>query len=48
MQCPTGYSGETVTDVVNIGIGGSDLVSSNVLLYTGLIHANVVMYRYMY
>ena len=48
MHCPTGYSGETITDVVNIGIGGSDLVSSIVLVYTGLIHANVVMYKYMY
>lgn len=28
MCCYAGYSGETITDVVNIGIGGSDLVSN--------------------
>lgn len=44
MHCHTGYSGETITDVVNIGIGGSDLVSNtcSVLVYTVLIHANLV------
>jgi len=27
LRSAPGYSGESITDVVNIGIGGSDLVS---------------------
>lgn len=28
-----GYTGKAITDVVNIGIGGSDLVCSRFLMY---------------
>ncbi len=42
-----GYSGQKITDVVNIGIGGSDLVSclGDALIACMLIH---VCYKYMY
>lgn len=31
-----GYTGKSITDVVNIGIGGSDLVNAIYLLYLDL------------
>ena len=34
-----GYSGKVITDVVNIGIGGSDLVSIVYLSFIGLFHS---------
>ena len=34
-----GYNGKVITDVVNIGIGGSDLVSIVYVSFIGLFHS---------
>ena len=43
-----GYTGQTITDVVNIGIGGSDLVRSfMILLLFNHVYINFRTYTYI-